>query len=97
MKWLSLPKCPLIKKGFMEKIMREMVDYSSRIPELMEELRTKTLTEAERDRNITHLDYTGIGYGYNFKSHYPKNLKEAEKDIQTPELKRLEKLIASMG
>jgi hypothetical protein len=87
----------LIRKEFKEKIMRKMADYSSRIPEIMEELRTKTLTEAERDRNITRLDYTGIGYGYNFKSHYPKNLKEAEKDIQTPELNRLEKLIVSMG
>jgi hypothetical protein len=38
-----------------------------------------------------------VGYGYNFKSRYPRNMKEAEKDIQTPELSRLEKLIASMG
>jgi hypothetical protein len=81
----------------MEKLMKEITDYSSRIPELMEELRTKTLAEAEKDRNITRLNYTGIGYGYNFKTHYPKNLKEAEKDAQTPELNRLEKLIASMG
>jgi hypothetical protein len=63
----------------------------------MEELQTKTLTEAERERNITHLDYTGVGYGYNFKKHYPKNLKEAEKDVQNPKLDRLEKLILSMG
>jgi hypothetical protein len=76
--------------------MREVVDYSSRVSELTEELRTKTLTEAEKGRNITRLDYTGVGYGYNLKNHYPKDIKEAEKDIQTPELKRLEKLIASI-
>ena len=77
--------------------MKKAVEYSTRIPKLMEELRIKTLSEAEKDRNITILDYTGIGYGYNFKSHYPKNLKEAEKDTLTPELSKLEKLIVSMG
>jgi hypothetical protein len=77
--------------------MRVAADYSSRIPKLIEELRTKTLTEAERERGITSLDYTGIGYGYNFKSHYPENMREAENDILTPELDGLEKLIASMG
>jgi len=77
--------------------MKKNLDYSSRISMLMEELKTKTLTEAERDRNITRLDYIGVGYGYNFKSNYPKNLKEAAQDIKTPELKRLEKLIAAMG
>jgi hypothetical protein len=68
--------------------MREIADYSSRIPKLM---------EAERDRNITGLDYIGIGYGYNFKNHYPKNLKEAENDIRTHRLSQLEKLITSMS
>jgi len=77
--------------------MREFIDYSSRIPVLMEELKTKTLTEAERDRNITRLDYKGVGYGYNLKSNYPKGLKKAEQDIKVPELKRLEKLIAALG
>ena len=77
--------------------MKKVIDYSSRIPTLLEELKTKTLTEAERDRNITLLDYIGIGYGYNFKSNYPKDLKKAAQDIKTPELKRLEKLIATMG
>ena len=76
--------------------MRKVADYSSRIPHLMAELKTKTLTEAEKERNLTRLDYTGVGYGYNFKSHYPKDLKTAEKDTYTPELKRLEKIIASM-
>jgi len=76
--------------------MRKVADYSSRIPHLIKELKTKTLTEAERDRNLTQLDYTGVGYGYNLKSHYPKDLKKAEKDTRTPELKRLEKIIASM-
>ena len=77
--------------------MKKVVNYADRIPQLIEELKEKSLIEAERDRNITKLDYTGIGYGYNFKSHYPKNLKKAEKDTYTPELKRLEKLIASMS
>jgi len=76
---------------------RKIIDYSSRIPTLMNELKTKTLSEAERDRNITQLDYTGVGYGYNLKSNYPKNFKKAEQDIRTPELKRLEKLIAAIG
>ena len=46
--------------------MKKAVDYSTRIPKLMEELRTKTLSEAE-------------------------------KDTLTPDLSKLEKLIASMG
>jgi len=77
--------------------MKKIIDYSSRIPVLMEELKTKTLSEAERDRNITRLDYMGVGYGYNLKSNYPKDLKKAVLDIETPELKRLEKLITAMG
>jgi hypothetical protein len=79
------------------KRMREFTDYSSRIPKLMEELKTKTLTEAERERNITRLDYTGVGYGYNLKSNYPNDLKKATQDIKIPGLKRLERLIAAMG
>jgi uncharacterized protein YnzC (UPF0291/DUF896 family) len=77
--------------------MKQAIDYSSRIPVLLEELKTKTLTEAEQERNITRLEYIGIGYGYNFKSNYPKDLNKAAKDIKTPGLKRLEKLIADMG
>jgi len=77
--------------------MKKTSDYSSRIPLLMEELKTKTLTEAERDRNITQLNYIGVGYGYNFKSNYPKNLKKAMQDIETPEIKKLEKLIIAMS
>jgi hypothetical protein len=77
--------------------MKKTVDYSGRITEFMEELKTKTLAEAERDRNIDRFDYTGIGYGYNFKTHYPKSMKKAEKDVQTPELKRLERLLAVLG
>jgi len=77
--------------------MKQVIDYSSRIPMLLEELKTKTLTEAERDRNITRLDYIGIGYGYNFKSNYPRDLKKAMQDTKTPGLRRLEKLIADMG
>jgi hypothetical protein len=80
-----------------EDIMGKAADYTSRIAVLMRELRTKTLTEAERERNLTWLDYTGTGYGYNLKNHCPQNLKEGERDIQTPELKQLEKLIASMS
>jgi len=72
------------------------ISYSERIPQLIEELRTKSLTEAEKDRNITRLDYTGVGYGYNLKSKYPKNMNKAIKDTNTPELRKLEKLVASM-
>jgi hypothetical protein len=73
------------------------IDYSSRIPALMEELRTKTLTEAEKERDLIRLNYTGVGYGYNLKSHYPKDMGKAVRDVGTPGLKRLEKLIATMG
>jgi hypothetical protein len=37
--------------------MKKTGDYASRIQGLMDELRTKTLTQAEQDRNITKLDY----------------------------------------
>jgi hypothetical protein len=40
-------------------------NYTSRIEEIKEELKTKFLGEAERDRNISSLDYTGVGFGYN--------------------------------
>jgi hypothetical protein len=62
----------------------------------MEELKGKTLTEAEKDRNITELDYSGVGYGYHLKANYPKTLEQAKKDIETPELDRLEELVATM-
>jgi len=75
----------------------KMIDYSTRIPTLMEELKTKTLTEAEKDRNLIRFNYTGVGYGYNLKSSYPKDTTKASRDTETPGLKRLEKLIAAMG
>jgi len=76
---------------------KKTIDYTSRIPTLIEELRTKTLTEAEKERNLLCLDYTGVGYGYNLKSNYPKDMAKAARDTETPGLKRLEKLIAAMG
>lgn len=63
----------------------------------MEELKTKTLTEAEKERNLIRLDYAYVGYGYNLKSNYPKDIAKAIRDTETPGLKRLEKLIAAMG
>jgi hypothetical protein len=75
----------------------ETVDYSSRIEEITVELQSKTLGEAEKDRNITQFDYSGVGYGYNLKDHYPKNLKEALADTKTPELNRLKKLVKKQG
>jgi len=56
-------------------------DYSNRIPLLIAELRTRTLGEAEKERNLSHLDYT---------------MKSAKRDTETPEFRRLTKLIASI-
>jgi hypothetical protein len=72
------------------------LDYSSRISELIKELKTKTLSEAERERNLVSFGYTGVGYGYNLKTYYPKNLKKAKEDTEAPGLNRLMKLIASI-
>lgn len=30
------------------------------------------------------LDYTGVGFGYNLKDSYPRTMKQAKKDIETP-------------
>jgi hypothetical protein len=76
--------------------MKYLADYSTRIQELMKELQGKTLTQAEQDRHITKLDYNGVGYGYNMRMSYPKNLDQAKKDTETPELRKLERIIASM-
>ena len=35
------------------------------------------------------LDYTGVGFGYNLKESYPKTMKEAKKDIETPYFDKL--------
>jgi len=75
----------------------KQTDYSSRIHVLIEELKTKTLTEAEEERNLIRFNYAGVGYGYNLKSSYPKDIARATRDTETPGLKRLEKLIAAMG
>jgi len=75
--------------------MQKTVGYSDRVPELMAELGTKSLTEAEKDRGITRLDYTGVGYGYNLKKHYPKDMVEARKDAEVLGLEELGKAIAA--
>jgi hypothetical protein len=79
------------------KEMRKIADYSSRIQQIEEELKTKTLSEAERDRNLDRIDYADAGYGYKLKSNRPKTLTQAKKDAETPELDKLEKLALSIG
>jgi hypothetical protein len=63
--------------------MKRPANYEIRLKELQKELESKTLTEAEVDRGITRLDYTGVGYGYNLKAHPPKNLAQAQKDVKS--------------
>jgi hypothetical protein len=77
--------------------MKKMVDYSSRIHEIEEELKTKNLSEAEKDRNLDTVDYTDAGYGYKLKQYRPDTITQAKKDVETPELDKLEKLIAFTG
>lgn len=73
-------------------------DYSSRIPLLIAELRAKGLDEdeAEKERNLFHLGYDGVGYGYSLKSYYPKTMKRAKMDVEAPKPRRLKKLIAAI-
>jgi hypothetical protein len=68
---------------------RNLVNYTSRIEEIKNELKVKSLGEAERDRNISNFDYTGVGFGYNLKPKYPKTVKEAFNDISVPEFDKL--------
>jgi hypothetical protein len=78
-------------------VVNSEVGYSERIAKLMEELQNKSLTEAENDRNLTCFEYVGIGYGYNFKSRYPKDLNEARQDVAvSDELKSFFELVESM-
>jgi hypothetical protein len=70
-------------------IMRKISNYTSRIEEIKEELKVKTLGEAEKDRNISAFDYTGVDYGCNLKAKYPKTIKEAFDDIKAPEFDKL--------
>ena len=62
--------------------MKRPANFEVRSRELLQELETKTLSEAEADRGITRLDYTGVGYGYNLKGNPPKNMKQAQKDLE---------------
>jgi len=71
--------------------MGKMVDYSSRIHGIEDELKTKTLSEAEKDRNLDDINYKDAGYGYKLKPNRPNTLTQARKDVETPELDKLEK------
>jgi hypothetical protein len=77
--------------------MKKVIDYSGRIPQIEEELKTKSLSEAERDRKLDRIVYTDAGYGYKLKSNRPDTLTQAKKDAETPELDKLEKLALSTG
>jgi hypothetical protein len=68
-------------------LMKRPADYESRIGEIQNELKSKTIGEVEEDRGITKLDYTGVGYGYNLKSHYPKTINEAIRDVSVSDFK----------
>jgi hypothetical protein len=69
-----------------------MDSYSARISSIREELKSRTLGEMEAARGISDFDYTGVGFGYNFKGSHPNNREEAKNDIKTPVLDEIEKL-----
>jgi len=75
--------------------MKEIAEYSKRIQEIEEELKEKTLSEAEKDRNLDIIDYEDAGYGYKLKFNRPDTITQAKKDVETPELDKIEKLLAS--
>ena len=70
-------------------------DYFSSIPLLMEELRTRTLAEAERERNLSPFRCTVVRIGRN-SDFCPKTMKKARRYAETPDFRRLTRLIASI-
>ena len=71
-----------------------MRSYRDAIDLIREDLKVKTIDEIEKEKNIQIIDYQGIGFGYNLKSHYPKTIAEARQDIETPLWDELEKLLS---
>lgn len=57
-----------------------MKTYKEILKSVKENIGKDTFVIQERNR----LDYTGVGFGYNLKDAYPKTLKQAKKDIETP-------------
>jgi len=62
--------------------MKRPPDYQEKVSEIRNKLKTQTISEIESNMGISKLDYTGVGFGYNLKSHRPKTIKEAFKDIK---------------
>jgi hypothetical protein len=71
-----------------------MKNYATRIAEIGEELKTKTPGDMEAD--LSRYNYTGVGFGYNFKDSYPKTREEAFRDIAVPEFEELVRIASEL-
>lgn len=63
-------------------VMNVISIYSKRIQEIKEALKYKTLEEIEGELSLDSFDYTGVGFGYNFKDSKPENMNEAIDDTK---------------
>lgn len=64
---------------------KKMKSYASTLKSVKESINNGSFSFPVHNK----LDYTGIGFGYNLKESYPKTMKEAKKDMQTPYFDKL--------